>query len=107
VPNSSLDKLKEELAFDVSKDGFNMKVWYLKDCAELNIRGESLVKLYHNGRLIRQFLYPSYKIYNLCAHFDDIVESELANSIDGYIIAGSTGLGGYVLPKGVPSNDED
>jgi hypothetical protein len=38
--------------------------------------GESLIKLYNGEKLLRSFNFPSYKIYNLSAHLNDIVEYE-------------------------------
>lgn len=43
------------------------------------------------------FSTPAYKIYNLQAHFSDIVDGEIENSDSGYQIAASTGLEG--LPR--------
>ena len=45
--------------------------------------------------------YPAYKIYNLSAHFSEIVDSEINNDTRGYEIAGSMGFGGVVMPKEV------
>jgi len=39
-------------------------------------------------------------VWNIPAHADDIIESELAKNDDGYFIAGSDGLGGNVFKGG-------
>ncbi len=67
--------------------GHTIKVSYLKEP-----KGEALVEIFKDKNPIRQFLFPSYKIYNLQAHFSDIVDGEIANNDDGYKLAASTGL---------------
>jgi len=56
------------------------------------------------GKKLKKYEYDTdiqqpYKIFNLAAHFEDIVEGELKSSDVGYRIAGSDGLGGGVMPK--------
>ena len=84
----------EKLMFERIKNykGFNIKA-YVGD--EPNAR----IEIYKNGNLYKEFNYPGYKIYNLQAHFTDIVNGELENSDEGYKIAGSTGLGGVIMPE--------
>jgi len=50
-----------------------------------------------DGRTL-ELSYPAYKIYNIAAHFEDIVDGELQGSDIGWRIAGSDGLGGGVMP---------
>ena len=57
------------------------------------------IELYRDGNLYKEFYYPAYKIFNLSAHFEDIVSGELNNDDSGYRVAGSTGLGGCVMPS--------
>lgn len=54
----------------------------------------TLIEVRYNGELIREFLFPSYKIWNIAAHFSDIIDGELSkdNASRGYRIAASTGL---------------
>ena len=86
---------KEKLAFEHWERGFTIKAWYL----EKPNKGDSQVEIFKDGKILREFLYPSYKIWNLSAHFSDIVDGELSNSTIGYDIAGSDGLGGTTVPK--------
>jgi len=54
--------------------------------------GDALVKITKNGKLHRKFKWPAYKIFNISAHFGDIVDGELEKTNDklsGYKIAGS------------------
>ena len=80
-------KKGKELVFDLTDRGFNVKAWYLNDDS-----GNALVKITKNGKLQREFKWPAYKIFNISAHFKDIVDGELEKTNDklsGYKIAGS------------------
>jgi hypothetical protein len=90
-----MEKFKnEKLAFTWKEDfkGFNIRAYW----------GEGpdvRIEIIKNGKIYKEFSYPAYKIFNLQAHFEDIVEGELQNSNEGYVIAGSTGLRGVIMPK--------
>jgi hypothetical protein len=85
-------KEKEESQFNIDDRGYNVKAWYLEDIEES--KGDALIEVRYNGELIREFLFPSYKIWNIAAHFGDIVDGELSkdDASRGYRIAASTGL---------------
>ncbi len=85
---------EESPIFSITDRGFNLKAWYLED-------GNSKVIITQNGEPFKEFLYPSYKIFNIAAHFSDIIDGELSETDKdrGYEIAGSDGLGGTVMPK--------
>lgn len=87
----------EKLAFEVNERGFNAKAWYLKNTEES--KGDSLIEVSYNDEIIRKFIYPSYKVWNIAAHFSDIVDGELSKDDKerGYRIAGSDGLGGVTM----------
>jgi len=86
---------KKKLAFETRKDrDFSLKAWYLKDESS-----DALIELFYQDKLVREMKYPAYKIYNLAAHFSDIVDSEINNDTRGYEVAGSTGFGGVIMPK--------
>jgi hypothetical protein len=91
------DVIIDKLAFEGPKSGpnrgFTMQAWYLKEPA-----GDALIEIKRDGEPYRRFLYPAYKIYNLAAHFGDIVEGEINGSFSGYDIAGWTGFT-VVLPQ--------
>jgi hypothetical protein len=89
-------KEKEEPVFSIDDRDFNIKVWYLEDT--IDSKGDALVEIRYSNNLIREGLFPSYKIYNLAAHFSDIVDGELSKDDKdrGYEIAASTGFGGSV-----------
>ena len=83
-------KENESPVFDIDDRGFNVKAWYLKDTDES--KGDALIEVKYGDKLIRQFLFPAYKIYNIGAHFSDIVDGELSKDDKerGYRIAAST-----------------
>lgn len=87
----------EKIAFESPNDrGFTVRGSYLK-----NAQGDALIEIFKDGQPLRKFLFPAYKIWNIAAHFSDIVDGELADSAHGYEMAASTGLGGSVAIKPV------
>lgn len=72
--------------------GFVFKAWDLPDS-----KGDALIEVLRNDDLVRSFKFPAYKVWNIAAHANDIVQSELNKDTDGYMIAGSDGLGGNVF----------
>lgn len=95
-----LKKEKDEPEFDINERGFNVKCWHLVDDESLNIKADALVELRYDDKVVRRLLFPSYKIWNIAAHFSDIVDGELDkdDQARGYRIAGSDGLGGCIMP---------
>ena len=94
------DKKSEKPVFDINDRGYNVKAYYLKD-TEIE-KGDALIEIRKEDKILKQFIFPAYKIWNIAAHFNDIVDSEIAENIDGYKMAASTGLGsvGFELLKG-------
>jgi hypothetical protein len=79
----------EKQAFSSPADrGFTAKAWYLK---EPNA-GDALIEVFRNGEPYRRFLYPACKIWNIAAHFGDIVTSEIESNMESYDLAGWTGF---------------
>ena len=76
----------DKIAFSGIKRDFLFQAWYLKEP-----KGDALVQIWHDGRF-REFLFPAYKIWNIPAHADDIVDSELAGNMEGYRRAAWTGF---------------
>jgi hypothetical protein len=85
------------LAFEGPKSGpdrgFTMKAYYLHQP-----EGDALVEVYREGEPFRRFLYPAYKIWNLAAHFSDIVDGEIDGGMAGYDLAGWNGFA-VVMPR--------
>lgn len=83
---------KHKPIFDIKDRGFRVRAWYLKEKSS-KVQSNALVKITKdNGKLYRRFRWPAYKIFNIAAHFEDIVDGELEKTNDklsGYRIAGS------------------
>ena len=79
----------EKVAYEIKAPdrGFTVKATYL-----LEPKGDALIEIFRDGQPYRRFLYPAYKIYNIAAHFSDIVDSEIAGNFHGYDLAGWTGF---------------
>ena len=80
----------EKVAIESSEPdrGYTFKISYLKKPNN----GDALVEIFKDSELLRKFLFPAYKIWNIPAHFSDIVDGELENDGRGYEAAASTGL---------------
>lgn len=81
---------KDKPEFDINEAAYNVKAYYLKNTE--TSKGDALIEVRKDSEIIRQFIFPAYKIWNIAAHFKDIVESEQNKNIEGYKIAASTGL---------------
>jgi hypothetical protein len=80
----------ERIAFEGPKTpdrGYTCRVSYLK-----SPKGSALIEILKENKPIRSFLFPAYKIYNIQAHFSEIVDSEIENNIDGYKAAAWNGF---------------
>lgn len=81
----------EKVAFEGPKTpdrGYTVKASYLKPPNE----GDALIQVFKDGAVVREFLFPAYKIWNIAAHFSDIVDSEIAKNTAGYEKAAWNGL---------------
>jgi hypothetical protein len=89
---------KEKLVFTKEYKGYSCNAWYL----EKPNHAHALIEISKNDKVIRSFTFPVYKVYNIYAHFEDIVHTEMYNSIppfvrnprhsNGYQMASWTGL---------------
>lgn len=76
--------------FNIDDRGYNAKAWYVEDVEES--KGDALVEIRYNGHILREFIFPAYKIWNIHAHFTDIVDGEINSNKNGYEIAASNGI---------------
>lgn len=76
--------------------GYRISAWYL-----LHPKSDCLVRVTKGEEIVREFLYPAYKVWNLAAHAEEIIDSEIEKNQQGYLCAGSDGLGGMVTPRDV------
>ena len=92
-----MDKEKvviEKEAFNTFTDGYQFIATYLKEP-----KGEALIEIKKEGIIVKEFLFPSYKIWNIAAHAQDIVDGLKEESEEGILMAGLTGLGGNVYKE--------
>lgn len=85
MPDIVIDK--EAFASKEPDRTFTVKAFYLKEP-----EGDALVEIYREGQPYRRFLFPAYKIWNIAAHFSDIVTGEIDGSYPGYDMAGWDGF---------------
>jgi hypothetical protein len=84
--------------------GFTCKASYLKPPND----GDALIEIFRDGVKVREFLFPAYKIWNIAAHFSDIVDGELENDGRGYAAAASTGIHTPTITlEPLPARDEE
>lgn len=76
--------------------GYVIEAWYLKEP-----QTDCLVKITKGDVVVREFLYPAYKVWNLSAHGEEIIQSEIDKNANGYRCAGSDGFGSGVMPRPV------
>lgn len=81
--------IKGKVVFEGEKRGYTFKATDL-----IEPKGNVLIEIFKGNNLIKEFLFPAYKIWNIAAHADDIVDGLEEQSDVGLRIAGSDGLGG-------------
>ena len=79
----------EKIAFSEEHRGYTFTATYL-----LEPKGEALIEIKKGEQVVKEFLFPAYKIYNIVAHANDIIVGLEAGSDNGLRVAGSDGLGG-------------
>lgn len=79
----------DKVAYEMEHKGYVFKATYLTEP-----KGQALIEISKDGELVRNFLFPAYKIYNISAHCDDIVNGLEKESDEGLYEAGSNLLGG-------------
>lgn len=87
-----MPELIESVAFEGPKTpdrGYTIRASYLKEPK----KADALIEIMKDGATVREFLFPAYKIYNLQAHFSEIVDSEIEENDNGYRQAAWSGIG--------------
>jgi len=64
------------------------------------------VTITKGGQVVREFEFPAYKIWNIPAHAEDIVDGLEQESDAGLRIAGSDGLEGNAYASEPPAEEE-
>lgn len=63
-----------KLAYEKEDRGYVVQAWYRDDPGQ-----DAHIEIVREGVLVREFDYPAYRIWNIAAHFDEIVD-ELMNA---------------------------
>jgi hypothetical protein len=93
---------KGELIYKTNEErGYVASAWDLPDS-----KGDAFIQITKGDSVVREFLFPAYKVWNIAAHLPDIVDSELSNNCAGYGVAASDGLGGSVAMVPAESSGE-
>src|SRR5690606_4576519 len=87
----------EKLAFESKPDslphGYRIRAMYL-----LQPKREALIEIFKGDDLVKQFLFPAYKIWNIAAHAHDIVDGlEDGGDERGLRMAAWNGIEGATL----------
>lgn len=95
----------ESVAFESKAPdrGYTVKASYLKGMKE------ALIEIFKDGRPLRKFTFPAYKVWNIAAHFGDIVDAEIEESSRGYEAAAWDGISGatFIVPREVSSLEQE
>jgi hypothetical protein len=67
--------------------GFTVRASYLK-----SPKGDALIEIFWCKVPWRKFLYPAHKIWNISAHFEEIVDGDLDGHDGGYRAASWNGI---------------
>lgn len=81
----------EKVAFqnlDKPDRGYAVRASYLKEPNG----GDALIEIFKDGAVIRSFKYPAYRIWNIAAHFSEIVDGEVEKHDGGYRAADWNGI---------------
>lgn len=63
--------------------------------------GDARVTIRNGPTVVREFLWPAYKVWNIAAHAEEIIEGEIVRCNDALAHAGSDLLGGGVVPRDI------
>lgn len=66
--------------------------------------GNAIVEVLFEKNVVRSFEWPTYKVWNILAHFNEIVDSEIAKNADGYRLAAWTGFPNVVIEPAPPAD---
>ena len=83
------DIIKDKVAFEDEKRGYKFVATYL-----ICPKADALIEISKGDKMVRSFLFPAYKIWNISAHADDIIDGLEKESDEGLYLAGSYGVGG-------------
>lgn len=77
-PKAEVSERSDEVtgvAFETEDRGYTARASYLKEPHD-----EALIEIFKDGAIVRSFHFPAYKVWNIAAHFSDLVDSEIEQS---------------------------
>ena len=80
-----LDKTKvviEKVAFEGDKRGYHFKATYL-----ITPKTKALIEISKDKKIVRRFMFPAYKIWNISTHANDIIDGLEKGSDEGLLFA--------------------
>lgn len=91
----SLGSLIESLAFESKQPdrGYTVRASYLKEPR----KQDALIEIFKDSKPLRAFFFPAYKVWNIAAHFHDIVDGEIAGDSSGYEMAAWNGITNSII----------
>lgn len=105
-----------EAAFHVEKEafttpefrGFTATASYLLEPHQQ----EALVEIKQGEEVVRRYLFPAYKVWNIAAHFEDIIDGyAVGDPESGYRMAAWDGISGATVlrpaPESAPEQSEE
>ena len=85
--------MTRKLAFETQPyKGITIRAFY---CDDEGKPVDSDIEIVRDGVVIQAYTYPGYKIWNIAAHAEDIIDQ----GHDGWMRAGWTEFGVYVMPQ--------
>jgi len=69
----------DSVAYDTSDKpyrGYSVRVSYLKEPDNQ----DAWVEVFKDGTVVKSFYYPAYRIYNIAAHFSEMVDNDIEES---------------------------
>lgn len=94
----------EKLAFESKPDSlphnYKIRAMYLTEP-----KADALIEIFKGETLVRQFLFPAYKIWNIAAHAHDIIDGLEKGNDSGLRMAAWNGIDGAIIL--MPENHEN
>lgn len=102
VSRDLFGSLIDSIAFESKEPdrGYTVRASYLKEPR----KQDALIEIFKDGEPRRAFFFPAYKVWNIAAHFRDIVDGELENNARGYQMAAWDGISNSIVIR--PCDDE-
>lgn len=91
----SFGSLIDSIAFESKEPdrGYTVRASYLKEPR----KQDALIEIFRDAKPLRAFYFPAYKVWNIAAHFRDIVDGEIGGNGSGYQMAAWDGISNSIV----------